>query len=440
MNLHSRVAGASAERPRVVIVGGGFGGLEAAKALDGAAVEVTLLDRQNHHCFQPLLYQVATAALSPADVAWPIRSILSHQRNARVLMAEVLGVEPNQGRVQSTAGDFPFDYLVLATGATHAYFGHEEWSRDAPGLKRIEDATEIRRRILMAFERAEAAGDPGQRRDLTTFVVVGGGPTGVEMAGAIADVARQALPHDFRNIDPATSRVLLAEAGPRLLPAFPEDLSRYAAAELTRMGVEVRLGVPVTHIDDHGVVLGEEEIHAGAVVWAAGVRASPAAKWLNVTADRAGRVVVEPDLSVAAYPNIYVVGDTAAVTGPSGRPVPGVAPAAKQMGRYVGRRIAALARSRPAPERFVYRHQGDLATLGRAAAIVKLDHLKLTGFLGWAFWSLVHVYFLIGLRNRIAVAFSWGWDYVTFGRRARLITETAAPSSISPLGAPQPAG
>lgn len=412
-------------RPQVVIVGGGFGGLEAAKALAKAPVEITLIDRQNHHCFQPLLYQVATAALTPADVAWPIRGVLSRQPNVRVLMAEVEGVDLTDHRVLTPSGAYPFDYLVLATGATHAYFGHDAWARHAPGLKRIEDATHIRRRLLMAFERAEISEDAVERAALTTFVVVGGGPTGVEMAGAIADVARHALPPDFRRVDPAQSRVILIEAGPRLLPSFPERLSAYAERALTRMGVEVRTGTPVTAIDAEGVQLGDERLPAGAVVWAAGVRASPAAQWLGAEADRAGRVKVGPDLSLPGHPEVFVIGDTAAVTDGQGRPVPGVAPAAKQMGRDVGRRIAARAASRAEPGPFRYRHQGDLATIGRKAAIVKMPSATLTGFAGWAFWSVAHVYFLIGLRNRIAVAFSWMWDYLTFGRRSRLITQPA---------------
>ncbi|CAN7509565.1 NAD(P)/FAD-dependent oxidoreductase [Phenylobacterium sp. LjRoot219] len=429
---------AAEERPQVVIVGGGFGGLDAAKALAHAPVDVTLIDRSNHHSFQPLLYQVATAALSPADVAWPIRSILSRQRNARVLMAEAVGVDAEQRRLRTTAGDYPYDFLVLATGATHAYFGHDEWRPYAPGLKRIEDATEIRRRILCAFERAEIAEDPAHRGDLTTFVVVGGGPTGVEMAGAIADIARQALPRDFRRVDPAKARVLLVEAGPRILPTFPEKLSGYAARELARMGVEVRTRAPVTRIETDAVWVGEEMIRVGVVIWAAGVQASPAAQWLGAEQDRAGRLIVNPDLSVPGRPEIYAVGDTAAMKVAHGRGVPGIAPAAKQMGRYVGLRIAALAAGRrPAPE-FVYRHQGDLATLGRKAAIVKLDRLTLTGFVAWVFWSLAHIYFLIGLRNRLGVAFSWAWDYVTFARRARLITEppgASRPGAVTPAPA-----
>jgi NADH:ubiquinone reductase (H+-translocating) len=411
--------------PHVLIVGGGFGGLEAAKELARAPVEITLIDRQNHHCFQPLLYQVATATLSPADVAWPIRGILSHQRNARVLMANVVGVDPVCRVVRTDSGTFPYDHLVIATGATHAYFGHEEWAPYAPGLKRIEDATEIRRRILTAFEQAELTNDPELRRALTTFVVVGGGPTGVEMAGAISDLAREALPRDFRNVDPSQSRVLLIEAGPRVLAAFPEALSIYAQEALQRRGVEVRTGSPVTEIRPSGVFLGEEAIAAGAVVWAAGVAASAAADWLGAERDRAGRVKVGPDLTVAGHPEIFVIGDTAAVVDNEGKPVPGIAPAAKQMGKYAASVIVARVRQNMAPAPFRYRHQGDLATIGRKAAVVKLQKITIKGFIGWVFWGLAHVYFLIGLRNRIAVAFSWLWDWVTFGRRARLITEPA---------------
>lgn len=425
-----------AEPWRVVIIGGAFAGLEAAKALGRAPVEVTLIDRQNHHCFQPLLYQVATAALNPADVAWPIRGILSRQKNTRVLMAQVNAIDADQRLVHTTGGDFAYDQLVVATGATHAYFGHEEWAPHAPGLKRIEDATEIRRRILIAFERAELASEPAEREALTTFVVVGGGPTGVEMAGAIADVAREALPPDFRTIDPRQARVLLVEAGPRLLAAFPEPLSAYARRTLERRGVEVITGTPVTAIGRGHAIVGERRIDAGAIVWAAGVAASAAADWLGAERDRAGRVKVAPNLTLPGRPEIFVIGDTASAAMPDGRPVPGLAPAAKQMGRYVGELIAARARGRPLPGPFQYRHQGDLATIGRRAAVVKLDRLTLTGFTAWLFWSVAHVYFLIGLRSRIAVAFSWVWEYATFGRRARLITEpaNAGPADAQPGG------
>lgn len=401
---------------RVVVLGGGFAGLEAAKALAKSNVELTVIDRQNHHCFQPLLYQVATAALSPAEVAWPIRSILRDQANTRVAMAEVLGLDLAARCVRTTGGDFAYDMLVVATGATHSYFGRDEWAPFAPGLKYIEDATEIRRRILTAFERAELAPDAQVRRALTTFVLVGGGPTGVEMAGAIADVARYALPEDFRNVDPKDARVVLVEAGPRILPAFPEALSAYAQRALERMGVEVLTGRPVVGIDAGGVDLPDGRIEAGAVVWAAGVTASPVAGWLPGPHDRAGRFEVGPDLSVPGHPEVFVVGDAAAAG------APGIAPAAKQMGRDVGERIAARVAGKREAGPFRYRHEGDLATVGRKAAIVKLRRVTLTGFVGWAVWGVAHIYFLIGLRNRLAVAANWVWEYVTFGRRARLIT------------------
>jgi NADH dehydrogenase len=413
------------ERLRVVILGGGFAGMEAAKALENAPVDVTVIDRQNHHVFQPLLYQVATAALTPADIAWPIRWVLSDQANARVLMAEVESVDLEAREVLTGGGRFAYDILVVATGVTHAYFGHDDWAPCAPGLKRIEDATHIRRRLLLAFERAELSDDEAERRVLTTFVVVGGGPTGVEMAGSIADVARNALPNDFRKVDPAQARVLLIEAGPRLLPVFPERLSAYADRALRRMGVEVLEGVSVTGVDTRGVTTTTGRIDAGAVIWAAGVQASPAAAWLGAAHDRAGRVEVGADLTLPGRPEVFVAGDTASARNGDGT-VPGLAPAAKQMGQYVGKVIAARARGRPVPGPFAYKHQGDLATVGRKAAIVKLGRLELTGFIGWLFWGVVHVYFLIGLRNRIAVAFSWLWDYVTFGRRSRLITQAPA--------------
>lgn len=408
---------------RVVIVGAGFGGLECAKALRRAQADVTVVDRENHHCFQPLLYQVATAALSPADIAWPIRHILRPQRNATVLMEDVRGVSPEKKCVQTQYGEIPYDYLVIATGSTHSYFGHDEWSRYAPGLKRIEDATRIRRSILIAFERAEVTKDEDQRRRLLTFVIVGGGATGVEMAGAIADVARQTLAADFRRIDPRSARIILIEAGPRLLPTFPPGLSDYARKTLTRVGVEVRTETLVTKCDVDGVDLKDGRIDAGTVIWAAGVTASPAMRWLNAEADRAGRVKVNSDLSLPGYPEIFVVGDTASVTDKTGHPVPGIAPAAKQMGTYVGKLISARVAGREWNKPFKYMHLGDLATIGRRAAVVKFGPLELTGFIGWVFWSVAHIYFLIGLRNRFVVAFNWFWDYLTFQRGARLITD-----------------
>jgi NADH dehydrogenase len=399
--------------------------MEVARRLADAPIELTVLDRQNHQSFQPLLYQVATATLTPADIAWPIRTLLRGQRNARVLMAEVNGVDLSRRIVLTSAGAYAYDVLVIATGATHAYFGHPEWAPLAPGLKRIEDAIEIRRRLLCAYERAESAPSESERKDLTTFVVVGGGPTGVELAGAISDMARLALPPDFRNVDPSRSRVMLIEAGPRILPSFPADLSAVARKALEHRGVEVLTGFRVTDIDTSGVSLGETRITAGAVVWAAGVAASAAADWLRAEADRAGRVKVAADLSLPGRPEVFVIGDTALAGAKDGAPVPGIAPAAKQMGAYVAAVISARARGERPPPPFSYRHEGDLATIGRNSAIVHRGRLTLTGFAGWLVWSVSHIYFLIGTRNRIAVAFSWVWDYLTLSRRSRLITEPA---------------
>jgi NADH dehydrogenase len=417
----------SQRRPKVVIVGAGFGGLEAAKALSHVAVDVTVIDRQNHHCFQPLLYQVATAALSPAEIAWPIRHILRQQRNATVLMAEVSSIDLGGRCVQTSAGPISYDYLVIATGATHSYFGHDDWIDFAPGLKRIEDATRIRRSILLAFEHAELAHDDAERQRLLTFVIVGGGATGVEMAGAIAEIARQTLAKDFRRIDPRSSRIILLEAGPRVLPTLPEDLSAYAERTLTRMGVDVRTSTRVINCDRRGVDLDRGRIDASTVIWAAGVVASPAARWLGAEHDYAGRVLVRPDLSAPNHPEVFVIGDAAGVHDQTGAMVPGVAPAAKQMGRYVGRVIAARVDDTPSPPPFRYRSFGDLATIGRRAAVVNFGYLRLKGFVGWLFWSLVHIYFLIGVKNRFIVAFTWLWDYLTFHRGARLITEVPPP-------------
>jgi NADH:ubiquinone reductase (H+-translocating) len=410
-----------AQRPNVVIVGAGFGGLEAARALARAPVDVTVVDRQNHHCFQPLLYQVATAALSPADVAWPIRHILRKQDNATVLMADVRAVDTAKRVLRTDQIDIAYDYLVLATGATHSYFGHDEWADVAPGLKRIEDATRIRRRILIAFERAEIAADEAERKRLLTFAIVGGGATGVEMAGAISEVARQSLAKDFRRIDPTAARIVLIEAGPRIMPALPENLADYVKRTLAKKGVEVMTAARVISCDARGVALEHGRLDAGTIIWAAGVVASPAALWLGAEHDRAGRVKVGADLSVPGNPEIFAIGDTAVV--PDQPPIPGTAPAAKQMGKYVGRLIAAKVAGEALPPPFKYHHQGDLATIGRHAAVVKLGRLELTGFLGWLFWSAVHIYFLIEVRDRFIVAFTWLWDYVTFQRGVRLITQ-----------------
>ncbi|MGE0746220.1 MAG: NAD(P)/FAD-dependent oxidoreductase [Rhodospirillales bacterium] len=410
------------DEPRVVIVGAGFGGLEAAKALSGQPVRVTVIDARNHHLFQPLLYQVATAGLSPADIAAPIRSVLRDDRNVEVVLATVTGVDAAARAVVTADRRIGYDYLILATGARHAYFGHDEWEPYAPGLKTIDDATALRRRILLAFERAEAETDPGARRRLLSFVIVGGGPTGVELAGALAELARRALARDFRHIDPRQSRIVLVEAGPRVLAGFPEALSAHAARSLERLGVEVMMGAPVTAVDAGGAVAGGVRLAAANVLWAAGVAASPAARWLGADADRTGRIMVGTDLSVPGHDTVFAIGDTALIAGPDGRPLPGIAPVAKQQGRYVGRLIAGRVRGRGAPAPFCYRDAGNLATIGRKAAVADFGWLRLTGFPAWVLWSIAHIYFLIGFRNRLSVALNWAWAYLTFQRGARLIT------------------
>src|SRR5580658_3184843 len=408
-------------RPRVVIVGAGFGGLGAARGLAHAPAEVIVVDARNHHTFQPLLYQVATAALSPAEIAWPIRHLLKTQANARVLMARASGVDLAARQVLTDDGPIAYDQLAVAAGASHAYFGHDDWAPFAPGLKSLEDALAIRRHILSAFEQAELEGAAAPAA-LTTFVIVGGGPTGVEMAGAIAEIARDALKSEFRHIDPAAARVVLVEAGPRLLPPFPEPLAANAARRLARYGVEVRTGVAVTAIDAGGVTLADGRIEAATVVWGAGVRASALVAALPGEHDRAGRALVRGDLTLADHPEVFVIGDGAAVTS-DGRPVPGVAPAAKQMGAYAARVIAARLAGHPPPPPFRYRHAGELATIGRGSAVVRLaGGVQLTGLIGWLFWGFIHVYFLISLRTRFFVALDWLWSYVTYHRGARLIT------------------
>ncbi|MFZ5734254.1 MAG: NAD(P)/FAD-dependent oxidoreductase [Pseudomonadota bacterium] len=408
--------------PRVVIVGAGFGGLSAARELAGAPFDVTLIDRHNYHLFQPLLYQVATAGLSPADIAAPIRSIVRGRSNQTVMLATVTGVDPKAGEVMTSDRRIPFDYLILATGAQHAYFGHDDWELYAPGLKIIDDATRFRARMLLAFEHAESEMDAGERRRLLTFVVIGGGPTGVEMAGAIAELARRALAKDFRTIDPTSARVILVEVGSRLLATFDPSLSRQAQRSLEKLGVEVRLGRAVTGCDAGGVTLGDERIEARTIMWGAGVMASPAGRWLNVPTDRAGRVMINPDLSVPGHPNVYVIGDTATINGQDGKPLPGVAPVAKQQGYYVARRLIAAREGKPAAAPFAYRDFGSLATIGRKHAIMQLGRFKLAGFIAWLVWCVAHIYFLIGFRNRIVVALNWMWNYVTFQRGTRLIT------------------
>ena len=405
-------------RPRVVIVGAGFGGLEAAKRLAGQPVDVTVVDRRNHHLFQPLLYQVATAALSPADIAAPIRSILSRAPNVRVLLDSVVGVVPLANSVR-LASDIllPYDWLIIATGSRHSYFGREEWAAFAPGIKTIEDATAVRRRVLLALERAETERNLTTRNALLTFVVIGGGPTGVEMAGAIAELARQSVSRDFRSITPHCSRVILVEAGPRLLPAFPPELSERTQKALEQLGVEIRIGDAVSEIGRNHVCIGNETVRTHSTVWAAGVQASPAAEWLGVRADRAGRVIVGRDLLVPTHPNIFAIGDTAACADGRGGILPGVAPVAKQQGRYVADNI--LGRTiRP----FRYRDCGNLATIGRRRAVADFGRIRLSGFGAWLVWCVAHVWFLVGFRSRISVILHWGWNYFTYARSARLIT------------------
>jgi NADH dehydrogenase FAD-containing subunit len=417
-------------RPRIVIVGAGFGGLVAARALKKVVAKVTVVDRRNYHLFQPLLYQVATAGLSPADIAAPIRSILRDQANAEVLMARVTGVDRARREVMidDNGRRIAYDYLVIAAGARHAYFGHDEWEEVAPGLKKIDDATAIRHRILVAFEKAETSHDPEERRRLLTFVIVGGGPTGVEMAGAIAELAKKTLVKDFRTIDPASARVILVEGGPRVLASFPEGLSAKARRSLEKLGVEVLTNTPVERCDADGVVSAGRRIDARTILWAAGVQAAPVAKWLQTDKDRAARVKVEPDLSVPGDPNIFVIGDNAAVMQANGQPVPGVAPAAKQMGLYVARVIAARIAGKPVSTPFRYRNYGNFATIGRHAAVADFGWLRLSGYLAWLIWGIAHIYFLIGFRNRLAVMLDWLWAYVTYQRGVRLITGAGSDS------------
>jgi NADH dehydrogenase len=408
-------------RPHVAIVGGGFAGLWAARAMARDDVRITLVDRGNHHLFQPLLYQVATAGLMAPDIAAPLRHILRRQANATVLMGTVVAIDAGARRVRlEDGGTLDYDALLLASGATHAYFGHDEWAPHAPGLKTLDDALHIRRRILSAFERAEAVADPEARRALLTFAIVGGGPTGVELAGTLAEIARHTLASEFRRIDPRSARVLLLEAGPRVLSTFPEALSARAQRHLERLGVEVRTGGAVEAIDAEGLQCAGERIEARTVLWAAGVAASPLGRMLGAPLDRAGRVQVAPDLSVLGRPGVFVAGDLAALTREDGRPVPGVAPAAKQMGRHAATAIRAHFAGRPVIP-FRYRDYGNLATIGRMAAVVDLGRLRLSGVLAWWFWLLAHAFFLIGFRNRIAVLLDWTWSYWTYQRAARII-------------------
>jgi len=406
--------------PHVVIVGGGFAGLWATRALASAPVRITLVDRGNHHLFQPLLYQVATAGLSAPDIAAPLRHILRRQGNVEVRLATVARIDAPGKRVELDDGStIPFDFLLLASGATHAYFGNDHWAEHAPGLKTLDDALGLRRKLLLAFERAEATDDPAERAAWLNFAIVGGGPTGVELAGTLAEIARHTLTDEFRNIDPAQARVRLVEAGPRVLASFPEDLSEKARRQLERLGVEVSTGVPVADITADGYRLGDHFVPAKTVVWAAGVAASPLGRSLGVPLDRAGRVPVEPDLRVPGHPDIFVAGDLAAIT-QDGKPVPGVAPAAKQMGRHVAQSIRARLEGR-ATTPFAYKDYGNLATIGRMAAVVDFGRLKLSGLLAWWFWLVAHVFFLIGFRNRLVVLLNWFWAYWSYQRAARII-------------------
>jgi putative oxidoreductase len=420
--------------PRVVIVGAGFGGLACANALRGAPVALTLIDRVNYHLFQPLLYQVATAALSPGDIAVPARSLFRDAAHVRVLLGEVTAIDPMQRAVMIDRQAVPFDYLVLATGATHSYFGRDQWAAHAPGLKRVEDATEIRRRILLAFERAESATDPAERRALLTFLVVGGGPTGVELAGAIAELARFGMEKDFRAFDPATARIVLVQSAPRLLPSFPESLSERARQSLERLGVEVLLGHRVEHIDLGGVIAGGQHIAARTVLWAAGVAASPAAKWAGVPMDEAGRIRVAPDFSLPGWTDAFAIGDTATNMAWRGKPLPGLAPAAKQAGTYVARLIRARVDGRAPPAPFRYRHRGSLATIGRRAAVADFGFARLSGAAAWWLWGIVHVGFLVGVRNRLSTIVNWFWTYLTFSGGIRLITGSPATRDRGPQG------
>jgi len=414
------------DRPlhHVVILGAGFGGLGVALGLAKSPVRITIVDQRNHHLFQPLLYQVATATLATSEIAWPIRQLMRKRKEVTTLLGTVSAIDAERRTVVlEDGGTIGYDTLAVATGARHAYFGHDEWEPHAPGLKTLEDATSIRRRVLLAFEHAERETDPERRRAWLTFVIVGGGATGVELAGAIVELAHATLPDEFRHIDTRKARVLLIEAGPRILPTFTEDLSAYAHAALERLGVEIQLGAPVSECTAEGVVYGGRPLAAKVILWAAGVRASPAAAWLGAPADNAGRVKVEPDLSVPGHPDIFVIGDTATINAWHGKPVPGIAPAAKQQGAHVGamirRRLAGDASISP----FRYKHSGNLATIGKRAAVIDFGWLKIRGYVAWWIWGIAHIYFLIGVRNRMAVALSWLWIYLTDTRGACLITQ-----------------
>ncbi|MCO7488277.1 NAD(P)/FAD-dependent oxidoreductase [Stenotrophomonas maltophilia] len=408
--------------PHLVVVGGGFAGLWATRALARERIRITLVDRRNHHLFQPLLYQVATAGLSAPDIAAPLRHILGHQRNVEVRLGEVVAIDKRARQIRMADGStLDYDSLLLATGATHAYFGNDQWADDAPGLKTLDDAIALRRKLLLAFERAEAEPDPAKKAAWLSFAIVGGGPTGVELAGTLAEIARHTLRNEFRHIDPASARVRLVEAGPRVLSSFPDVLSLKARRQLEKLGVEVLTGTPVSDIDSQGFKLGEQFVPARTVVWAAGVAASPLARTLDVPLDRAGRVPVQPDLTLPGHPELFVAGDLAALSQADGKPVPGVAPAAKQMGKYAAEVIRARLHGKPEPGPFKYADYGNLATIGRMAAIVHLGRLQLSGVLAWWFWLAAHVFFLIGFRNRIVVLLNWAVAYWSYQRSARII-------------------
>lgn len=433
-------AASEIQLPHVVIVGGGFGGLYAARTLGSSAVRITLVDRRNHHLFQPMLYQVATASLSPANIAAPIRRVLRRQKNTSVLLAEAAAVDTARRVVKLADGDLAYDWLILAAGATHSYFGRDDWAKTAPGLKTVDDALEIRRRFLLAFEHAERETDPARRRAELTFVVIGGGPTGVELAGAMAEIAHSAIPRDFRSVDTATARIILVEAADRILGAFPSELSASAKLDLERLGVEVRLDSRVTEVDTRGVSIGTERIDAANIIWAAGVQASPIGTSLGVPLDRAGRVIVNPDLTIPGDPRVFVVGDLAHAADPrTGTPAPGVCPAAIQMGQYAARIIAAEIRAHGTPkprDPFRYTDKGILATIGRNKGVAALGRLRFSGVAAWLMWALVHVMFLIGFRNRIMVMIEWAWLYFFFDRGARLITGQQHPGATKPTHAP----
>ena len=438
---HTGMRRTPTDRPRVVILGGGFAGLNAARSLRKAPVEIVLVDRENYHLFQPLLYQVATAALNPSDIAYPLRSALRRQENASVLLAEAVDVEPDAGVVRLDNGSIEYDYLIVATGATHSYFGNQSWSEDAPGLKTVEDALEIRRRIFLAYEAAERERDPEERRAWLRFVVVGAGPTGVELAGALAEIGRRTIEEGYRKVDPEMVEVLLVEGLDRVLPAYGPESSRSAQRQLENLGVDVVLESFVTEIDEHGLAIGDQRIEARTVLWAAGVQASRLATSLGAPLDDAGRVVVEPDLSLPGHPNVFVVGDLAHARRADADPddespealVPGVAPAAIQMGKHAARSIERLEAGRSARP-FEYLDKGSLATIGRAAAVGEIGRTRLSGFIAWMAWLLIHIFYLIGFRNRVWVVSGWAWQYLTFRRGARLITGRRPFEKLPPVG------